>query len=158
MSAANPLLSELMAAIKVAINADLGVYDLSATGAVLRGTYDLPPGGRLPFACIATPAITSRQGPPMGSYERRASVDVIAWAAGTTDDLDSRTIATEAFASELMAAIENAVGTPGNALYDTHEFVVETTLLPGAADVLQTDPLIVVLTLSFAWTRDVGVG
>lgn len=151
-------LASVMLALKAAINADLGTNNYSATGAVLRGTYDLPPGGRLPFACIATPAISSEQGPMMSQYERRASVDICLWAAGATDDLDARTVATEALCDEAMDAIEAARATPGNALYDLHLFVVQSSLLPGAQDVAQSEPLVVILTVTFAWMRDTGVG
>ena len=149
---ADSALSTSLAAIVTALNADLGVNDLSGTGAVRRGGYDDPP--RFPFAAVGTPDVKSEQGPTMHEYSRRVSLDVVVWAAGASLDLDARVIATEALADELLVALEAARATTANALYNAHEFAVEALNLPGAPG----DPLIVVLTVAFAFLRTSGVG
>lgn len=147
-------------AIETALKANHGTnFDLSGDGRVLSGRYSQPPGGRLPFACVASPSVESVQGPVLRSWERRCVVDVLAWAACTKADTVTRVVESENFASLLMKALEVAFTTPGNTLGKLREFRVRSVVLDADLDPVPPGGLAILLVVEFAYHRDAtGLG
>lgn len=149
-------LSAVLLAIEAALAVNHGTgMDLSAEGAVLPGRFTSPP--RLPFACRGSPPIKSTQGPPMSMYTRACVVDVFAWGqCSSPGNLAVRTRETEALSHALLDAIEDARGTPGNALYGLRTFSVDVVSLDSDADPVPDGGTSCWLQVEFTFARATG--
>lgn len=147
-----------MSAIKTALNADHGTnacYDLSDAAAVRRGDYLAPP--RLPFACVGSPDVAGQEGPVLGRYRYTATVTITAWAPSTSVDLDVRCVVAELLMSKLIAALDTARSTAGNALRDIRAYTTRGASFPGEADAVGSDTVYAVLIVEFEFDRITGL-
>lgn len=149
-------LDSCLAAIKAACAANHGTnMNCSEPGFVTRGRPVKPP--RLPFIAVASPLVESRQGgAQIGSWLRKATVDVVGWRAASARDLETRVTEGEAFANALVTALEAAAGTAGNALYGLHAFDVQAASMDTDTEEAGSPPAQVVVVVSFEWQTTRG--
>ncbi len=117
--------------------------------------YASPP--RLPFACVGSPDVQSQPGPELARYERTATIDILAWTSSTAADLETRVETAEALLDKLVAALETARNTAGNALRDPRGFLVKGASYPGDADALGGSTVLVQLVVELQWKRTTGL-
>jgi len=94
----------IVAAIVTALSADLGTYDLSATGSVREGTYTSPPGPG-PFACVCPPRQRGSEY-ACAEFEREThQIEVRLWAPYASETAEGHTAAERAIVAEAKAAL-----------------------------------------------------
>lgn len=158
----NASLADMVAAIKAALQADLGTFDLSGSDAVKEGTFQQPPAGIAPFAAIEPPTVA---GEPQGRarwYLRTATLTIRLWGtwsntatAGTTGDRAARA---RLLMDEAMAALETARRTGGSALYQCVSFVVRGSTPDPAMANVPSQYAYATLTVEFSYRRTAGLG
>lgn len=119
-------LADIGESIAAALRAD---ERFAAPDAVRRGRFALPP--TIPFACVTAPALSSEQGPVMGSYTRTVVYDVLTWDAAPSNDSDSAVAAVERLADAVHLAIEVERTRSASPLYSVPELRVRTAALVG---------------------------
>lgn len=115
-------IADIVAAIVTALSADLGTYDLSATGAVREGTYMSPPGAGA-FACVCPPRQRGSEW-ACTEFEREThQIEVLLWVPYAAETAEGHTAAERAIVAEAKAALTDARFT-GGALFRCVSFQV----------------------------------
>lgn len=149
-------LASIIAAIIAALNVDLGTVDLSATGQVLEGTYNEPPGS-VAFACLP-PARETRAEPQARNayYLRTWQQPVRLWAPTTAGTPANAVQQARTLADEAVTALDTARATGGNALWKCIRYAV-TEIVPD--EVVVTDaPSWSYVTLTIELTYRIAAG
>ena len=142
--------------IVAALSADLGTYDFSGTGAVLRGRYAEPPGGRARFIGVASPSFASIAGPPLRKYERTLVYDLWAWAAYDGRDANASTIAGELLLQEIVDALDDAHADPTSTMYGLREYACQGAVLDSDIDPVPQRYASCVVQVSCKYGRTAG--
>lgn len=153
----NPTLATVAAALVTALTADHGGgVDLSDADAVQRGRFAAPPAALPYFACVASPAFQSTQGPPLRQYERRLVFDVLAWAAVDGASTEDRVEAAEDLLDRLAGALEDARVDNSTVLYSCRELVVIGAALDEDLDEAPIGYASVILQVTATYARTSG--
>lgn len=97
-------IADIVAAIVSALSADLGTYDLSATGAVREGTYSSPPSVGA-FACVCPPRQRGSEW-ACAEFERETyAIEIRLWAPYTDETPEAHAAAERAIVAEAKAAL-----------------------------------------------------
>ncbi len=101
-------IAAIVSAIKTALNADLGTYDLSGVDQVKEGTYVGPPGSQAFIALLPAEQTGSEPLARDGFYRESYELQIRVWAPFTDEDPEARAIATRALVAEVKVALDTA--------------------------------------------------
>lgn len=132
-----PSQSAIVAAIVAALSVDHDdALDLSVAGRVLRGRYAIPPV--VPFAAVSGTVGRVQRSAVTTGWEGAVGVDVVVWGLVSSVALHDRVAGAEVILDLVIAALQTAADTPGNALRGVPDLAIEPIAidadLEGAAE------------------------
>lgn len=139
----------LIAELKAELAADVGDFDFSTAGSVLRGVYPILPHG--PFIAIHPPEIRTTMGPQLSQYERRVSLLIVASHPADAADVDTHAGISLALLNQVTKKLEQIRADNTSELYKLREFEVDAGTLDPAVDNMPLGFAVAYLSLSFAY-------